>query len=284
MLAEESKQMSREIRHAYAASTLNRSRVEITTNHHNDTDLVSYRLNNLMTRKHAATRKFGFTLAEVLITLAIIGIVAALTLPVFITKYQKHQTVSQLKRVYSQLSNAVVASEVVNGDRFQWDLTLSAQNFFIKYFKDFLPVIKECKVGNNKCTSVSVRLPLKNSYDITPVIQNKGDKYSVVLNNGTIIFMSRHENQGVSYLFSVDMNGDKGPNRNGRDVFHFAFTKDGFHGYSHFGSKPGKNRYNMTGAYGGCNRNACCSFARAGGGCSTMIMYDNWQIKKDYPW
>ena len=229
-------------------------------------------------------KRFGFTLAEVLITLGIIGVVAALTLPALITKYQKHQTVSQLKRVYSQLSNAVVSSEVVNDNCRQWDLTLSAQDFFIKYFKDYLPIIKECKAGTkDRCTSIAARLPLKNSSDQTGLMQNISKFYSVVLNNGTIIFMDSHENQGKIYLFSIDLNGDKGPNRNGRDVFHFAFTKDGLQGYSHYGFNH-KHRYNMTGAYGSCNVNSCCSFARAGGGCSTMIMYDNWQIKDDYPW
>lgn len=226
----------------------------------------------------------GFTLAEVLITLGIIGVVAALTLPNLISNYQKHQTVVQLKRIYSQLSNAVVESELVNSEYSTWDMTLSAQNFFIKYFKDFLPVIKECRVATkDRCSSVTQRLPLKNSTDTIPLMRNNGGQYSLVLNNGTIIFMDRHENMGVVYLFSVDLNGDKGPNRNGRDVFHFAFTKDGLHGYSHYGFNH-KARYNMSGAYGSCNKNSCCSFARAGGGCSTMIMYDGWQIKDDYPW
>ena len=40
----------------------------------------------------------GFTLAEVLITLGIIGVVAALTLPSLITNYQKKQIVAQLKK------------------------------------------------------------------------------------------------------------------------------------------------------------------------------------------
>lgn len=229
-------------------------------------------------------KRKAFTLAEVLITLGIIGVVSALTIPNLITKYQKHQTVVQLKRVYSQLSNAVIASEQIDGEHLTWDMTLSAQDFFIKYFKDFLPVVKECKIGaKERCTSVSQRLPLKDSSDTMPFMRNDGREYSLVLNNGTIIYMSKWENNGIMYQFSVDLNGDKGPNRNGRDVFHFHFTKDGLYGYSHYGSKA-KGRGNGSGAVGGCNVNSCCSFARAGGGCSTMIMYDGWQIKDDYPW
>ena len=45
----------------------------------------------------------AFTLAEVLITLGIIGIVAAMTLPILIGKYQKMQTATQLKKAYKRL-------------------------------------------------------------------------------------------------------------------------------------------------------------------------------------
>ncbi|MBP3491449.1 type II secretion system protein, partial [bacterium] len=49
---------------------------------------------------------FGFTLAETLITLGIIGIVAALTIPQLVSNYKKHVTVNKLKYVYSLLKNA----------------------------------------------------------------------------------------------------------------------------------------------------------------------------------
>lgn len=44
----------------------------------------------------------GFTLAEVLITLGIIGVVAAITIPGLITAYKKHVIASSLKRAVSQ--------------------------------------------------------------------------------------------------------------------------------------------------------------------------------------
>ena len=44
--------------------------------------------------------RLAFTLAEVLVTLGIIGIIAALTMPALITKYQKKQTVAQLKILF----------------------------------------------------------------------------------------------------------------------------------------------------------------------------------------
>ena len=52
-------------------------------------------------------KKFkAFTLAEVLITLGIIGVVAALTLPTLIQNHQKQVYVTQLKKAYSTINNA----------------------------------------------------------------------------------------------------------------------------------------------------------------------------------
>ncbi|MDR1327072.1 MAG: prepilin-type N-terminal cleavage/methylation domain-containing protein [Heliobacteriaceae bacterium] len=51
-------------------------------------------------------KKKAFTLAEVLITLGIIGVVAALTIPSLIAKHKEKETVSKLKNIFSTLSNA----------------------------------------------------------------------------------------------------------------------------------------------------------------------------------
>lgn len=63
----------------------------------------------------------AFTLAEVLITLGIIGIVAAMTLPVLTAKYKKNITVTRLQKFYSTINQAVKLSEVSNGKFVYWD-------------------------------------------------------------------------------------------------------------------------------------------------------------------
>lgn len=52
-------------------------------------------------------KNHGFTLAEVLITLGIIGIVTAITIPTIVNKYQKQQTVAKLKKAYSVLGQVM---------------------------------------------------------------------------------------------------------------------------------------------------------------------------------
>src|SRR5574344_1363304 len=56
-------------------------------------------------------KKFAFTLAEVLIVLGIIGVVAALTIPNLIKHTQEQETVSQLQKVYTTLSEAYKSAE-----------------------------------------------------------------------------------------------------------------------------------------------------------------------------
>ena len=70
---------------------------------------------HLTTSHKKGRRKIAFTLAEVLITLGIIGVVAALTLPSVIQNYKKQVTVTQLKKAYSVLGQVVQKSIADNG-------------------------------------------------------------------------------------------------------------------------------------------------------------------------
>lgn len=70
----------------------------------------------------------AFTLAEVLITLGIIGIVAAMTLPDLVQKQQKKQTTVALKKFYSSFQNAINLSQVDNGPYLNWDTTMDHNN------------------------------------------------------------------------------------------------------------------------------------------------------------
>ena len=60
-------------------------------------------------------RKIAFTLAEVLITLGIIGVVAALTLPSVVAHYKEKVLVTQVKKAYSEMQNALKMYSAQNG-------------------------------------------------------------------------------------------------------------------------------------------------------------------------
>jgi len=83
----------------------------------NVTDLSSYRLIDFPTLK----KKAAFTLAEVLITLGIIGVVAAMTIPALMTAYKKHVVETRLARTYSIVSQAIKLAEENYGEGFGVD-------------------------------------------------------------------------------------------------------------------------------------------------------------------
>ncbi len=66
-------------------------------------------------------KKFNaFTLAEVLITLGIIGVVAALTIPTLIMHHRKQVIETRLKKFYSMFNQAILLSTVDNGEISTW--------------------------------------------------------------------------------------------------------------------------------------------------------------------
>lgn len=69
----------------------------------------------------------GFTLAEVLITLGIIGIVASMTLPGIVQDYRERETVTRVKKFYSVFSQAYTLAVLEHGTIDTWGLTDSSQ-------------------------------------------------------------------------------------------------------------------------------------------------------------
>ena len=71
---------------------------------------------------HLNKKRKAFTLAEVLITLAIIGVVAALTIPSLVQKYKERETITRVKEFYSVFSQAYQLAILEHGTFDQWGL------------------------------------------------------------------------------------------------------------------------------------------------------------------
>lgn len=76
--------------------------------------------------------KNSFTMAEVLITLGIIGIVAAMTLPSLIKKHQRIETETRLKKAYSVINQAFLAAQAKHGEAKDWPEGKQAPKKFLK--------------------------------------------------------------------------------------------------------------------------------------------------------
>ena len=85
-------------------------------------------------------KKLAFTLAEVLMTLGIIGVVAAMTLPTLITDFQKRSTATMVKTLYSKINQAMqlemadgnnLAGRVIKRENYTYQEILEFLKMFI---------------------------------------------------------------------------------------------------------------------------------------------------------
>ena len=197
--------------------------------------------------------KNGFTLAEVLITLVIVGVVAALTIPTVINTYVESSTVGKVKKGLSILGQAKRLAEAQNGSIIGWDFEGSdnAQdsNKFWRYLKPHLSVVKECDYGSNPadCSVSTLKgLSTSNNYAFWGY-------YKFILSDGSVMWFrisgpkcsSTVQNvDNVCAIFFYDINGDKKPNTIGKDVFSYNMNIDGV--YPSAGSCLGGDGWGCT--------------------------------------
>lgn len=241
--------------------------------------------------------KKAFTLAEVLITLGIIGIVAAMTLSTLMAKYQKKQTVIKLKQSYSILSQAFNAAIAENGDVENWGLesiygtmddpTAYYENFAKTYFLPYIKPVKDYGLNSFK------NIGYNKIYFKSGVVDNVSmgrQQYIVALANGNIIGISldghcdnedtdengnwKCNSQWYNTILYIidDINGMQKPNVIGKDIFVMSFNSNGFHFYQ-YGSTSNNRDWLMK---------ACSKNSTENRMCGRLIELDGWEIK--YSW
>lgn len=192
--------------------------------------------------------KRGFTLAEVLITLGIIGIVAAMTLPSLINTYKVKALETQFKTVDSILNQAILkTSDEVGMDlkdlRLSGAETDGGRGQAFKDLKEQVPAINDAWVrqfkgatrftGNEFYYHVIVH-GLNCHGMMGETLSGCPVAEGYILPNGAMITKwSANVNGGAPFpayiAFSFDTNGPfKGPNRWGYDIFTYNSADDGF--------------------------------------------------------
>ena len=248
----------------------------------------------------------AFILAQVLITLGIIGVVAAMTMPTLITKYQKKQTVTQLKKAYSELTQAFTMAQKDLGMIEDWDFSsLESQSQKTKYFFDNvlapnLKIARSCIPSSTDCWSNKTYTLKETAYTSISVGADK--TIAFVTNSGYNIFFWVHATGDGGRMF-IDVNGKKKPNMLGKDVFSFQFwiasdcSMLKYCGLYPSGLYSNQDNVRITnsrttliaGADTDANGNSvsgCSSTSNRYPGltCAALIMADGWEIKDDYPW
>ncbi len=167
----------------------------------------------------------AFTLAETLIVMGIIGVVAALTIPNLNSSTGEKEKIAKIMKVYSNLNDAFGRAEAVYGpfdDWFQTDTTKAAQSTrFAERMMEFMKTSKSCgHTVNSACfkTGNYSTVSGQSGYTVVPV---SADNVSAILADGTsIVFVGG----GVIY---VDIDGpNKGLFKHGVDVFRFFMSTE----------------------------------------------------------
>ena len=183
-------------------------------------------------------KKRAFTLAEVLITLGIIGVVAALTMPSLIANYKEKETVTRVKKVYSELSQAFLSAVNENGTPDNWNLIAmddpEGNANMAKPFLPYLRIMNDCGAQGEGCFSKDIYKRLNGLDSTGTVSSNPNAFYMIRLVSGTsVAFRVNNPNcTGITTgiigaeelycgLIYVDTNGDAPPNTFGIDFFTF---------------------------------------------------------------
>lgn len=179
--------------------------------------------------------KTAFTLAEVLITLGIIGVVAAMTLPTLVQKHQEKVTIAKLKKSYSTMQQAYLMAVNEKGPIETWgilksndgrddeapDITLYNDKENILYhLKDYLKVTKYCGLEKG-CWYSTPMYSLNGGIFEYP---DKGYYSKAILADGSMIMA--YTETSSSGFYRIDVNGKTPPNTMGKDIFTFMIKKD----------------------------------------------------------
>lgn len=216
--------------------------------------LLASRISHLIPRFSFLRSPFpAFTLAEVLVTLGIIGIIAAMTIPVLIKNNDKLSTVTSLQKFYSTMSQAIKLSEGVNGPVSTWTYptTNNDGNQIETWFNTYLsPYIK---------------------YSTT---DKQSTALTVYLNNG-----SRFNLQYIGYVHFFFYTNTNRPTV-GKNAFTFLIYNSQFQPYTYPYTLSDITRTTLlTDATYGCstaNNNRAY--------CTALIQRDGWKIESDYPY
>ena len=216
-------------------------------------------------------KRTGFTLAEVLITLGVIGVVAAMTLPTLIKEYQKHVWVNQLKKSVSTIENgfkmAMAEDEVDNLADTELFKSLNNSNYngnsnnvvfennLKKYFK-FVTI-----ENTSKPPYKTLNNPSAPPFGVSKEMIFTDGSSLVFFNNGPNGHFFANNNPVADLVIDVNSTSQK-PNMYGRDVFLLNFSDKG----------------NVNATFG--HPQNCGTTSDGGFSCGSYLIQNGW--KMDY--
>ena len=218
----------------------------------------------------------AFTLAEVLITLGIIGVVVALTMPALIANHRKNVVETRLKHFYSTINQAITLSEVEHGDKNTWQPE-DTEDFWNNYIS---PYIKYLKAENSDDGQYKVVYLPNGSLFAVDVFSSKNSDGSI-----------NYQSYGGHFIFYPEAKNYKSKSNPfssfGAKYFRFAFWPnedlDIFKYHKNKGVEPYLANWNGNEDALYTNERFGCNETGNGSWCTAIIMRNGWKIPDDYP-
>ena len=184
-------------------------------------------MNMFCTDTYKPAKVKAFTLVEVLITLGVIGIVAALTIPSLISSTNDAQTVAKLKKFYATMTNATDAIKYDCGGSVENCLSTitnnsTCDNELGALYAAKLNILKSCGTSTGCFANEQYKRLLGGGVGVNLDTYTGGPKY--ILADGISFQISCYNS--TYFYFWTDVNGAKPPNQYGRDLFFFSYYYD----------------------------------------------------------
>lgn len=209
----------------------------------------------------------AFTLSEILLTMSIVGVVAAMTIPTLHYQKVRREYTVKLKNFYGKMENAVLDMQLDHGSFKDMEKPATISQAYDWYMEKIDPYI-----GHQYVRSADRTIYYKD---------------------GSALYLSYI---GGCLDVIYDVNGDKRPNSIGRDKQYFLYCFAPAERQAHFG-----NNDIFFGTYGGglqgagisrkqaldaCSGAATCPSAGKASTacCSRLLQIDQWEFKDDYPY
>ena len=234
---------------------------------------------------------WGFSLAELLIAVAIIGVIAALTIPGVIANYQRKALLTQLQKSYVELQESLLILKTENyqkglyGSSLNKKSSTSIRNSAGKFLLGYYKITQDCETDTQPCFASKYADLSSMTYS-----DYSCEGYSVNVASGAAICIvpasiteeevsddtgatttKEIKNPAVVY---IDVNGSKEPNIGGRDMFTFNiyedFTIDEVDPASTDLSSLEEERENLY--------DENCLTSSIGKGCFAKILNDDWEM------
>lgn len=215
--------------------------------------------------------KKAFTLAEVLITLGVIGVVAAITIPSLMKNYQRLQYLTALKKAYTVANQAFakMANDAGCPENLSCFFESSDYNTMGDKIVTYFKTVKVCRKGDaSACFYGNTNMNYDGTGGTNTAILGSSQVYRFITTDGiAFLFSGFNQDCASNYCISdvyIDVNALQPPNLLGRDSFWFQVQPKKF-------LTPGT--WDPAFAWAKCNETF-----KSGIDCSSRIIADGWRM------